>query len=339
MYDYFHRTDIDAEFYEHKLKPRLPKKITDAHAHFNLPEHVKNVTRETIEGDWALESGLLMSYEDSRVYAETLLPGNTVEHVALPWPLFDADTAGNNEYIASLIARRGVRGLFTVRPEYTREYVERRFAEGGFSGFKPYPYMASRAKGAEVSIFDFMPKHLFETADRLGAPVLLHLPRAGRLADRDNIYELRTIMSDYPNVKPVIAHFGRCFCVETFKKALSLLGGDAGGLWFDTAAVLNPEVYETAFEKINFKKILFGTDLPIMLWHGRREWRGGAYFNLCRENFSWNTHKYPDEESGYTFFVYEQLNNILNVVGGDAEALDAVFGGNAAEVYGVKKEK
>lgn len=333
MYDYFQKTELDRLFYERNLKPRMPRLMIDAHAHFNLPEHVRSITPETIAGDWALECGLLMSYEDACAYYRILFPDTGVYMTALPWPLRQADTAGNNAYVAEIAKLPHMRGLFTVRPEYEVSYIEKAFTEGFFSGFKPYPYMASAQKGAEVSIFDFMPRAQFELANRLHAPVLLHLPRAGRLPAPENVAEIREILDRYPNSKLVLAHFGRCFNVEYFETALERLGEDIHRVWFDTAAVLNPAVHQLAFASLDYRKILFGTDFPILLWHGTREWDHGTYHNLCRENFSWNQHRHPENEPNYTFFVYEQINNLLNVIGDDPEKKQAVFFENARNVY------
>ncbi len=333
MYTYFHKTELDSLFYDRYLRGRLPDTIIDAHAHFNLPSHVASITSETIAGDWALECGLLMSYEDACHYSQVMFPNKQWEFVALPWPLRDANTKGNNAYISSLISDHALSGLYTVRPEYTTDQIETDYLAGRFSGFKPYPYMASAAKGANVSIFDFMPHEQFELANQLHASVLMHLPRAGRLPDPDNISEIRIILDRYPNVKLVVAHFGRCFQLEYFEKALNALGEDVHRLWFDCAAVLNPKVYALAFNKLDHHRILFGTDLPIFLWHGKREWDKQGYHNLCREDFSWNKHTHRNEENSYTFFLYEQLNTMLNIVGNDQNVLQDVFCRNARSVY------
>lgn len=333
MYDYFQKTPLDEAFYAERLKHNMPSVMIDAHAHFNLPAHVKNITPETIAGDWALECGLLMSYEDACAYYRTLFPDTGVYMTALPWPLREADTAGNNSYVAEIAKLPHLSGLMTVRPEFEISYVEKVYTEGAFSGFKPYPYMASAVKGAEVSIFDFMPRAQFTLADRLHAPVLMHLPRAGRLPAPDNVKEVREILDRYPNVKLVIAHFGRCFNVEYFETALEVFGEDIHRVWFDTAAVLNPAVYRLAFEALDYHKILFGTDFPILLWHGKREWSHGTYHNLCRENFSWNKHLHPEDEPNYTFFVYEQLNNIFQLIGENERMKQAIFFENAKSVY------
>jgi predicted TIM-barrel fold metal-dependent hydrolase len=333
MYSYFNKQENDVSFYRQNITARLPKTILDAHAHFNLPEHVKNISKEEIAADWALECGLQMSYEDAQHYTKAIFPDQSIRFVCVPWPLKNADTTANNQYIEDLVTRYGERGLFTNRPEYTTDYIEQAYRNGHYSGFKPYPYMACERKGAEISIFDFMPREHFALADRLGAAILLHLPRAGRLADKENIKEIRDIIDRYPNLRLVIAHFGRCFNHKVFARALDLLGSDANRVYFDTAAVINPDVYRLAFDHLDYRRILFGTDIPIMLWHGKREWEGEKYQNLCREDFSWNTHKYPQDEAGYTYVIYEQLNSLLNALGENNAVKQAVFYDNAAAVY------
>jgi predicted TIM-barrel fold metal-dependent hydrolase len=336
MLEYFKKDQHDVKFYEEYIKERLPVNIVDAHTHLNLPEHVTNISEATIKGDWALECGLIMTDEDSVHYYNTLFPDKKVDNIIFPWPLVEADIKGNNEYISSLIAAKDKIGLMTIRPEWTVDYIESVYNKGGFSGFKPYPYFASSVKGAEVSIFDFMPKDHFELADKLNASVLMHLPRAERLSADGNISELRTIVEMYPNIKLVLAHIGRCFNLKPLKEGLAKLGDTLTELYFDTSAVMNPKVLEFAFEHISENRILFGTDFPIFLWHGKREWSETKYFNLAKEDFSWNTHKYPDQEDQYTFFVYQQIKNILDVIyrSGNPEVVtQKVFFDNARKVY------
>ena len=52
-----------------------------------------------------------------------------------------------------------------------------------------------------------------------------------------------------------------------------------------------------------------------MLWHGRRRWTEQTYINLVREPYSWNTHEEGERaEAGYTFFLYEQMKVILDLL-------------------------
>jgi predicted TIM-barrel fold metal-dependent hydrolase len=175
--------------------------------------------------------------------------------------------------------------------------------------------MVSGVKGAELSIFDFVPKEQWRIADRHSGAVMLHLPRALRIADPENIRELREIRHRYPGVSIIIAHFGRSFCPTYLEEGLKLLGPDAEGLYYDTAAVINPATYDLAFSRIDPGRILYGTDMPILLWHGRRTWTEREYRNLCREPFSWKTEGESEEaESRYTLFLYEQMRALLDAM-------------------------
>ena len=341
MYSYFMKDENDVRFYNEHIEGRLPKAIFDAHIHINLPEHVAGVSQQTIKGDWALECGMVMTVEDALAYHKTLFPGRQMHMLALPWPLAEADMPANNAYLASLVGKNGVTALMSIRPEWNAEYVESQLLEGKFAGFKPYPYMAASEKGAEVSIFDFLPHHQLELADRHGKAVLLHLPRKGRLADDNNIREIRDIVQKYTNLRLVIAHYGRCFNVKYLKEGLAKLGSDRDAVYFDTAAVINPAVHQEALQNLRTDQILFGTDLPILLWHGKRMWTETDYFNLCREDFSWNKHPYPEDEKDYTFFVYEQLKAMLDCIaqsGASAQATKDIFFQNAVKVYKVQTE-
>jgi predicted TIM-barrel fold metal-dependent hydrolase len=150
--------------------------------------------------------------------------------------------------------------------------------------------------------------------------VLLHLPRRERIADPDNVRELREILRLYPRVSVIVAH----------------LGPDAQGLHFDTSAVINPETYQLAFDCIGPQRILFGTDMPILLWHGRRTWTGREYRNLCREPFSWNQRREsPEVEATYTLFLYEQMKAVLDACDRhrlDPQQKDGLFWANARRV-------
>ena len=336
MYNYFKKDDNDIAFYNAFIKERLPGSLLDAHTHINRPEHVANVRKETIKGDWALECGLIMTREDADYYYSALFPDKKTDHIIFPWPLPEADIQANNAYISSLILQGNKTGLMTIRPEWDVEAIEKTYVEGGFAGFKPYPYFATAEKGADVSIFDFMPPAHWKLADKLHAAVLMHLPRKGRLPADGNIEEIRVILESYPNIRLVVAHLGRCFNLAPIQEGFQKLGDHLRGLYFDTSAVLNPQVLEYAFEHLDAGQILYGTDLPIMLWHGKREWSQTEYFNLCRENFSWNTHKYPEREKEYTFFVYEQIRNMLDIIcqaRGGKELAEKVFRKNAEDVY------
>ena len=226
-----------------------------------------------------------------------------------------------------------------VRPEWNVEHVEETLKKGDFVGFKPYPDMVSGVKGADMSIFDFCPHRQWAVLERHKKAVMLHLPRKERFADEDNIRELKDARQKYPNVTIIIAHFGRSFTPYYLRLGLERLGGPTG-FYFDTSAVINPDVYNVAFGEIPADRILYGSDMPITFWHGKREWTERSYVNLTRENYSWNKNRRsPEEESRYTIILYEGVRAILDAIdryalGGKAE--ECVFGDNALAALHLK---
>jgi predicted TIM-barrel fold metal-dependent hydrolase len=333
---YFERSEGDESFYRDYLKPRLPAKIFDVHVHVNLPEHIAAVPPERWLSDWALESGHLLPAEDAYACAAELFPDCSYRIAGFPWPIKEADIEANNAYLAEK-RRQGLLSPFmTIRPDWDADWIEDMLLQEGFVGFKPYPDMVSGVKGADISIYDFIPHEHWQIAERHGKAVMLHLPRAGRIADPENVRELREIRQGYPQVPVIIAHFGRSFCPYYLETGLRLLGPDAEGFYFDTAAVINPATYDLALSHIDPRRILFGTDMPILLWHGRRTWSERGYRNLCREEFSWKIHDEPEEvEAGYTLFLYEQMRAVFDAMERhhlDAGQRSGIFWENAARL-------
>ena len=336
MQPYFQRTEFDDSFYREFLQHRLPPIIFDVHVHINRPEHISAVPPERWRSDWALESGHLLPCEDAYACARELFPDCRYRIAGFPWPIKEADMEANNAYLADKRAEGLLSPFMTVRPEWKPEEIEEILLREGFVGFKPYPDMVSGVKGADISIFDFLPHEQWQIADRYGKAVMLHLPRADRIAGPENVRELRDIRQKYPEVRIIIAHFGRSFCPYYLRTGLELLGSDGGGFYFDTTAVINPETYDLAFSRISSERILFGTDMPILFWHGRRAWTEKDYRNFCREEFSWNTQHEPAEvEAEYTLFLYEQMRAILDAMDRhhyDSGQRTAVFWSNAERI-------
>jgi len=311
---YFEYTYEDKVFYESKIKPRIPSRIFDIHVHINLPDHVKNVTQERIHSDWALECGYILTADEAYSYAGTLFPHAKYAISGFPWPIREANIMANNEYLAEMGKAGRLSPLMSVIPDWDDETVEHALVEGGFFGFKPYPDMVSGVKGAEISIFDFLSHSQLEILNRHKKTLMLHLPRKGRLADDQNVKELLDMRERYTDITIIIAHFGRSFCPVYLETGLKKLG-NVQGFYFDTSAVINPEVYTIAFDNIPPGNILFGSDMPITLWHGTREWTETGYTNICRENFSWKSRQLPaDIEAGYVVFLYEEVSAILDAL-------------------------
>ncbi len=309
FYDY---TDTDRAFYREHIAPRMPERLFDIHVHAFLPEHTAMIPEEKRTAFWANECAKPLTVEDAHAVGKELFPDAGFSFAAFPTASPDADTRGMNDYVA----RKGREGLCTplmmVRPEWDIDDIERTYDEGGFAGLKPYPGFVEGGSRGEVGVFEYMPRSQWELLDRRGGAVMLHIGRAERFADPRNIRDLLAARDGYPGVTIIVAHLGRSYCPYYLREGLGLMG-DPSGFYFDTTAVINPEVFDIAFSEIPAERICYGTDMHVLLWHGRREWTERAYINLARENFSWNTDRRPaEEEARCTLFLYEQMKAMLD---------------------------
>lgn len=318
-----------------EIRPWLPARIIDVHAHVSLPEHSGTISPERIAANWATEVGSLQSWEDLRSHYRQLFPGIRVSSLVFGNVFREAYTEACNEYVlrGALDAANDSRALFVTRPEWKASTIEKAIARG-FIGIKPYPDLAPQ-QSLEVSIYDFLPRDHLEALDNLGGILMLHLPRAGRLADPDNIRELLEIREDFPRIGMVVAHVGRCFCLPTAEKALPHFS-DVPDILFDTSANLNPDVFYYALEVIGPERLLFGSDLPITLMKGVREHVGEVYINYTDAPYSWNTNrKPPEEEAKYTYYLYEELKALIRAIeraGLGREEMEQIMYSNAARL-------
>ncbi len=337
MEPYFHRTERDAACYD-ELRERLPDVLFDAHQHVTLAAYRGTPPRELMEADWAMQCSQGMDIDDMDAYARALFPGIAFRQNAFGAVGRYADLRGGNAYIAELIRKgRIAQGMMVLDPDWDDEECERTLVEGGFAGFKPYPDLVAGNKGADISIFTFVPHSKLRILNRHRRALMLHIPRAGRLADDRNVAELKEMRDRYPEIEIIVAHYGRSYAPEVFREGARKLGPYMRELNFDTAAVLNPAVHAMALEVMDPKRILYGTDLPVFLWHGKRRWTQWEYFNLAREDFPWNRHEEgPEAEAGYTFFLYEQLRSILDAAehsGGGRELAEDILHRNAEALF------
>lgn len=321
--------------YEDEIRPWLPPQVLDCHVHICLPSHWGPISPDRLAKLWAIEVGDHQSWEEMMRNCSVLFPGIDLSVLAFGHPYREVDTAANNEYVLEGLrdpANRAL-GLLVTRPQWDADYVERQMRRG-FIGIKPYPDLAESASD-ELSIYDYLPRGHLALMERLGGVVMLHLPRAKRIEDPDNIRELIEICETYPSVKLIVAHIGRAYCLPTAERGLPHLVG-CGNLFFDTAANLNPDVFELAIGLFGVERILFGSDLPITMMRGIRSHVGSEYFNYTDGPYSWNTHRQPaDVEAQYTYFLYQELRALIQALerlGFEADSMRRIAYTNSAEL-------
>jgi predicted TIM-barrel fold metal-dependent hydrolase len=300
--------------YEEELRPWLPARMVDCHVHVGRAEHCRPISRERNAAMWSLELGCHQTWEQMRAVYRTLFPEQEVSVLAFGLCIREVDFDRENAYVLRGLsdAANNARGLYITRPEWHPSKIENAMADG-FVGIKPYPDVAPQDT-SEVSIYDFLPRAHLSVVNELGGVVVLHVPREARLADSRNVDEVLEINDSYPDVKLIIAHVGRCYCLPTAERCLPHFA-DRPGIYFDTAANLNPDVLELALDTVGPDRMFFGSDLPITLMRGVREHRGETYINYTDGAYSWNTNrKSPEEEQCYTYYLYEELRALICAV-------------------------
>jgi predicted TIM-barrel fold metal-dependent hydrolase len=219
-------------------------------------------------------------------------------------------------------------------------------------GLKPYlSFAPAHIPSAEITIYDFLPHEHLEVADAHGWIVVLHIPRPARLCDPVNLKQMLEIERLYPNVRLIIAHIGRAYCRQD-------VGGDGvhpdafeqlqntEQMLFDFSANTNAWVIEQLIRTIGPRRILFGSDLPILRMRMRRICENGVYVNLVPPGLYGDVGGDPhmrevssEEGARLTFFMYEQLlafRRAAEATGLDDSDIADVFYHNAARVLDLR---
>ena len=309
-------TALDQEVYHTRLAPWLPPRIIDIHTHvWQAKTDAPKQNRSRLVA-WPALVASENPIEDLRETYRRLFPDKAV--VPLMFGHLNnraADFDGGNGYIADLVRRHGFFGLMYARPDWSAEELRAQLQRGPFSGVKVYLSLADAAlKVNDITIFDFLPPHQLALLDELGMIVMLHIPRDGRLRDPVNIAQMLEIERRFPNVRLIIAHVGRAYCEEDMGDALAVLGRETRRMLFDFSANTNAVVFAELIRRIGPRRILFGSDLPIVRMRCRRICENGKYINLVPKGLygdvSVDSHLREVDgpaASGITYFLYEEL--------------------------------
>jgi len=254
----------------------------------------------------------------------------------------DDDIDGGNGYVSACASEHHIPALVFADPQWGEVELEERIISGKFYGAKVYLTRSDpRIDEKDIQIYDFLPHHQLRVLDRHGWIVMLHIPRSARLRDPVNLTQMIEIEKLYPSIKIIIAHVGRAYCPEDIGSAFEVLG-DTRKMLFDISANTCAETFAQAIRGVGPKRILFGSDLPILRMRMRRICEGGTYVNLVPKGLYGDVSSDPHlrevegiEADQLTFFMYEEIEAFRRAAAETAlgtDDIDAVFYGNAAEV-------
>ena len=338
-------TDVDRAFWDEHFADWLPQRIFDAHTHITEPELQRVFPSEEKRRQyWVNEVAAPVGAANAERCHRLVFPGRDFSCLCFGSVNLDFDIEGENESLQAACIEHGWYRLAVVRPHWSAEKVARQLDQPRVVGVKVYYALISddpttRDKHLEASIFEFLPHHQLELLNERHSWVTLHVPKAGRLGHPANIAEIREIRRRYPNIVLVIAHLGRCYTLPHAQEAFPKLPDDPG-LFFDTSAVLNPDVHRLALDTFGPSRIVYGSDNPVFYMRGRRQFRDRQYINRTNYPFFFNRERESaDVEAAYTLYMYEDLLAIRNAcdrIGLGRREIEAIFHDNAMRLIGGK---
>ncbi len=306
---------LDREIYESQLRDFLPDKIIDAHCHI-WREEIRQLDRQQAGKPkrtvtWTRRVAKDNPIEDLQETYRLLFPGKEVTGLMFA---NGGEPGPNNCYVRQSSEATGFPALYWTVPTMTADEVEKGIREGGFLGVKSYLNAApDYIPGNEIRIFDFFPKHQLERLNEMGAIMMLHIPRSGRLQDPVNIAQIMEIKEKYPDIALIIAHIGRAYTKQDLGNAFDTLD-KAPTLLYDFSANCCEYAITEAIRHAGVKNVMFGTDMPILRMRTHRIEEDGRYVNLVPPGLygdvsdDSNMREVSAEEGEkITFFIYEEL--------------------------------
>ncbi|MBR3416181.1 MAG: amidohydrolase [Clostridia bacterium] len=342
----FEVTENDKRVYEEELRSFLPDKILDVHTHvwldsLTVPKPADEESRTVL---WPSLVAKDNSIEDLKETYRLLFPDKDVSALMFTNEVWDIKSgAANNDYVAEASRVTGWPALYYSHPTQSADEVERMIRKGGFLGLKSYLDLApAYIPEKEIRIFDFFPKEQLKRMDELGAIVMLHIPRDGRLRDPVNLEQILEIKELFPNVRLIIAHIGRAYVKEDVGNAFTDYLNRAPDLMYDFTANCCEYAITEVIRNAGPGHVMYGTDMPILRMRTHRIEENGTYINLVPPGLygdpSQDRHLRevsPAEAEKITFFVYEELlafKRACETLGCTREDVSSMMYGNAKKL-------
>jgi uncharacterized protein len=331
----------DLDVFENEFSSFLPEEIYDFHIHLWKKEFIKTpIKPERRVANPFLDDQLIngFTYEDFKQKYGAIFPGRKINGLFFGLPLKEFDLEKSNNFISGICNSSGSCGLYI--PEPNQKVIPASFFRDGFIGFKPYPDLANFESPDDfakldinVSHFDFISPQILEFADAYGLVLLIHIPRKGRLRDKQNIEELGKISRDYKNIKIILAHAGRSYCFEDIKDSIDAIK-ELKNIYVDLAMINDFLVNRLLIKELGPERVLFGSDSGISLLKGKNIEINNRHYFVTEEPKVWSLSS-PQMKLDFTFFIYEIVRALKLAamdLGLSRSNIERVFNLNALEI-------
>jgi len=297
---------IAAVFYRNEIAPHLPPVLLDFHAHVWRKSDWRTVpwksgapggTYMAADEDYPVERLI----EDGR----RCFPDREYRAVCFGYPTPSAVNEKDTRYVAEAGRRRGMYPLMIAGSPLAvpAEVIRQRLEAGGFLGFKVYLPWHGDDYG-NTSVADMVGPNEMDIAQELGLVVLLHVPRAGRLADPEVQEGVRWLSKGWPGAKIVLAHCGRCYLPSEMERAIGSMR-DLSNVLLDTSMVMDETVLRMVFDAIDSSRVLFATDFPVAAIVGRRVRVMDHWVDVVTGNAPASAYRVRAEGIGATYMARE----------------------------------
>jgi len=332
-------TPEDRKIFQREFDDFLPKRIFDFHVHL----WTKDVMPSSFRSDLPSLPVVVDEFRCEKLLAfyREALPGRELSFLLFGMPYPGVDLQKNNRYVETMVDDQRFFALTLVGPATPLEDLKPFFDHPGFIGYKPYWTFVVHKEQNDVSIMDMLSEEQLDFAHRQGLCVVLHIPRKLRLADPLNVEQIHWLASHYPNIKVVLAHLGRSYCLWSIEKSLEKLS-TLPNLFWDITVVQNWEVLEFVFSRIAPERIIFGSDLPISAVRGKTVCVNEQNLFVTQESYPWS---FSNPHLGYSFapMLYESLRAVKKAsqrAGWSLKEVEKIFYGNAYRlVQEIRRDK
>jgi predicted TIM-barrel fold metal-dependent hydrolase len=325
---------VDLPFYRAEIRPVLPPTVLDFHAHVWSRSHWRQVPAGgSPDGKYMVVE---TEYPVERLAADArrIFPDNGYRAVGFGLPTPQADIELTNRYLAEAASSSWLHPLMLAgKGLASPEELERALATRAYRGYKVFLNWLGDDYG-QRTIEDMLSPVEMGPAERLRLIVLLHVPRAGRLADPVIQEGVRALAQGYPRAQLVLAHCGRCYLPDEMSRAVGCLKG-LDNVWLDTAMVMDPTVLQIVMEELGPARLLFATDFPVPAMRGRRVYALDHWVDLVLPGPEPSAYRVITPDIRASFMAYEIVQAIRRAAqraGISTEELEAIFHDNGARL-------